>query len=470
MNHPKNEQGTALIATLMFLIAMGVLSTALVFTVNNEMKTSTSYKYSQQAFYVANAAIQNAVQWYDNTYIAHTPASDYDLTTSPVQYGGSPVLLAGQTGYTSAYPDATTKTSFSSTFNNISLQANTNNSGVYALNAKLMKYTSAQFINLANFTDYDSAIERWRLNSTGYWGSVAKPLGIAQITAVVENSGNSLFDKALWGIDSVKITGGANINSYDPTKGAWNATTNSGNMGDTGSNGWVYIDGNVDIQGDLAYGPSGTLTLGANPVISGDVIHLPEPRVFPPVPSFYVGTSSITVGANDTLAKGHAVTLSPSMGSPGTGQFKDIKVQGDLILNGGTYYIDSLTVTSQGMIHLNGDAKLFVKSAFDLEGQGVVNNTVGSNPPNLTVYYYPNDPNKLTQNTAKLSGSASVGIDFYGPGAPLQLTGGTEFMGSFVAESIQGAGGTNVHFNSGNLEKHLVPRPFRIINWSQDTQ
>jgi len=434
------------------------------------MNASTSYKYSQEAFYVSDAGVQKGVMWFNNGYTPHVPAGDYDNTTYPVKYAGTNVLLAGQTGSTSAYPDATVKTDFSTAFAGKSLQASNNNSGVYALNATLLKYTSAQFINPANFNDYVSAVERWRLNSAGYWGSAANPLGIAQITAIVENNGNALFDKALWGIDSVKITGGAYIDSYDPNKGPWNATTNSGNMGDTGSNGWVYIDGNVDIQGDLAYGPSGTMTLGTNPVISGDIIHLPEPRIFPPVPYFDVGTVSVTAGANDTIAKGQAVHLSPSMGNPGPGQFKDIKVQGDLILDSGTYYIDSLAVMSQGTIYLKGDAKLFVKSGFDLEGQGVVNYTGGSTPPDLAVYYYPNDPTKLTQNTAKLSGSASVGIDFYGPGAPLQLTGGTDFMGSFIGESVAGAGGTNVHFNSGNLKKHLVPRPFRVITWSQDTQ
>jgi type II secretory pathway component PulK len=56
----KNEQGTAIIAPLMFLMAMGVLSTALIFTVQNEMKASAAYKYGQQAMNVATPAYRIA--------------------------------------------------------------------------------------------------------------------------------------------------------------------------------------------------------------------------------------------------------------------------------------------------------------------------------------------------------------------------------------------------------------------------
>ena len=69
MTNLKKEQGTALVATLMFLMAMGILSTALVFTVHNDMRTSVSYKYGQQSFYEANAAVQSAVNWF-NTPVA----------------------------------------------------------------------------------------------------------------------------------------------------------------------------------------------------------------------------------------------------------------------------------------------------------------------------------------------------------------------------------------------------------------
>ncbi len=468
MKNYKDQQGSALIATLMFLMAMGVLSTALIFTVNNEMRTSTSYKVSQQAFYVADAGVQNAVRWFNTSYSAHIPGSDYDSTASPVKFSGSDVLLAGQQGFYSAYPDEAMRTSFLTNFNNISLQANTNNSGIYAVNATLLKYRQGNFINLTNFTNYDSGVERWRLNGIGYWGSVAHPQGIAHITVVIENSGTSIFDCTLCGKDSLKTTGGLTVNSYDPDNGPWNATTNNEDDGDVGTNGWIYADGTVDIDGQMAYGPGQTLTVGANVDVSGGISQLPEPKVYPPVPSFSVGTVNKTVASSrdDT----NPVYLQPSDGSPTPGMFNDITIRGTLVLQPGAYYINSITETAQGKIKLTGDTVLYVKSGFDVTGQGVVNSgTDPLIPPKLTVYYYPNDPLRLTQNTAKLAGQSNVNINFYGPGAPLQIAGGSELSGSFIAQGIDASGGSTIHGNSGNKDTNLVQRPYRIVSWSQDS-
>ncbi len=473
MNNLKNQQGTALIATLMFLMAMGVLSTALIFTVNNEMRTSTSYKANQQAFYVADGGVQNAVRWFNTVYATHLPSTDFDLTSSPVRFAGSDVILAGQAGFTTNYPqtaaqDAGTISGFSSAFHNTSLQADAHNSGIYALNATLLKHSEGTFINLTNFANYTSAVERWQLNGIGYWGSVAKPMGITHITAIIENSGTSIFDCGLCGKDSLKITGGLTVNSYDPSIGPWNATTNSGNDGDVGTNGWIYADGTVTIDGQMAYGPTGTLTVGANVDVSGGITQLPEPKIFPPVPSFSVGTVNKTI--NSSQDDTNPVTIRLSDGNPGSGMFGDITVRGTLILEPGTYYINSISEGAQGKIRLTGDTTLYVKSGFDVTGQGVLNSgTDPLIPPRLTVFYYPNDPTRLVQNTAKLAGGSDVNINFYGPGAPLQISGGSNLSGSFIAQGIEAGGGGTIHNNIGNKDTNFVQRPYRIVSWSQDS-
>ena len=255
MRYLKNEQGTALIATLMFLMAMGILSTALVFTVNNEMKTSSTYKYNQQAFYVANAGIQKAVEWYRSPY---APAlGSYTTTTLPPQYSGQAVVFAGQSGYSSNFPVSGTTdlftTQFSQSSENTTLTVDSTNTGKYAVNATLLKHSPANFLNPSNLaaTPTPSAIERWRVESMGYWGSIARPLGIARITATIENNGDAFFDRALWGITEVNLTGTSLIDSYDPSQ----PMPNSGNLGDVGSNMSVRGTGSMSIQGNVACGP-----------------------------------------------------------------------------------------------------------------------------------------------------------------------------------------------------------------------
>ena len=442
----KHEDGVAVVVTLLFLVALGVLSTALVFTVGNEMKTSAAYKYTQQAFYVSNAGVQKALAWFNSNYTAHLPSSDYDATSFPVQYSGSSVMLAGQTGSSSAYPDSSVVTAFLAQFSNQSLQADTDNSGVYALNATLLKYTPVNFIDPTTFAMYPSAIERWRINSLGYWGTIAKPLGMAQITAIIENSGNAMFDRALWGIDSLDLGGTVLIDSYDPLLGGYGGT-NIGYNGDIGSNGSVSTTGNVTVKGDVAFGPSGSFSEGSNVEITGDVIHLSEPHYFPPIPSFSVGTT-------DYNPKNGTVTLNP--GSYGS---VTIGPHGILALTPGVYYFDSITEGSTGQLTISGDTTIFIKTALDLSGQGVMNPS--GDPTKLTIFYSGTDE-------VKICGGAQAYVEAYAPNASLKLVGNGDFFGSFIGQSITVQGNPQVHFDEGCLKEHLIQRPFRFMTWSQN--
>jgi len=445
-NDFKDERGIALVMTLLFLVVTGILATALVFTVQNEMKTSTAYKYSQQAFYVANAGVQRAVEWYTNSYTPHVPASDYDSTTLPVKYSGSNVLLAGQTGFTSTYPESSRITAFTTLLNNKSLEANENNTGIYAVNATLLKYRAANFINLTTFASYTSAIERWRLNSTGYWGTLAKPMGVSEITGVVENSGNALFDRALWGIDWVQLGGTVLIDSYDPAFGPYGGA-NIGDNGAIGSDGYITANGTVDIQGDVAYFDAANSNISSTCTVTGDIINLQEKREFPPIPSFTVGATNITKNSTGTT------TINP--GAYGTVNVK----KGELLLSPGTYYFDSISDSANGHIAISGNTTIYVKTNLDLGGSGVFNPT--GDPTLLTVYY-------SGTSEAKIHGNPEAFVEIYAPNAPMKLVGTSDFYGSFVGKTVTIQGTPKVHFDEGCLNEHLIQRPFRIINWSQN--
>jgi type II secretory pathway component PulK len=105
----EETKGMALITTLLFLAVMGILATGLIFTVQNEMKTSANYKYSQQAFHIANAGVQRALDWFVTNYNPHLPAGDYNATTMPV------TLAAGgnvRLGASAAFPDGSVASAY----------------------------------------------------------------------------------------------------------------------------------------------------------------------------------------------------------------------------------------------------------------------------------------------------------------------------------------------------------------------
>jgi Tfp pilus assembly protein PilX len=450
----KDSKGMALITTLLFLTVMGILSTALIFTVRNEMKTSANFKYSQQAFHTANAGIQSALNWYVSSYTPHLPASDYNTTTLPVTMAGSGgnVILAGQEGASTHYPTNPDGviSSFTAALSNKSLQANENNSGIYEINATLLKYDPVNFINLTTFAAYPSALERWRLSSIGYWGSKNNPMGVSRITAVIENSGNALFDRALWGISNVDLGGTVLVDSYNPAFGPYNKITNAGNQGSIGSNGVITASGAVEVNGDLAYGPLGSYSSTPNVSVTGTVFHLQEPRYFPPVPACPISSCSMTTN------------LSPSHGTtPITpGCYGDISMgpSGVLALAPGVYCINSLTEGSSGEVTISGDTTIFVMSALDLSGQGVINPL--GDPTRLTVFY---------SGTSRMDivGGAQAFLEVYAPNAPLKFVGTSDFYGSFVGNTVTIQGTPEVHFDEGCLQQNRIPQPFRIISWAQ---
>jgi hypothetical protein len=443
-----NEEGSALVIALLCMLVLGVTSAAIVFTTQGEMKSSAAYKYSQQAFYVANGGVQRAVLWFNNSYTPHLPATDYDRTYFPVRYSGNSVLLAGYSGGSAVYPDSNTESSFYSTFANQTLQADTKNYGVYDLNASLIKYEPATFINLTNFVTYPSAIERWRVASTGYWRTSENPIGEAQITATIENDGDTMFDRALWGIDSVNLSGTVLVDSYDPNLGPYGGT-NRGNLGSIASNGNISVNGNVTVAGSAAFGPSGSFNLiGGSSNISGGVMQLPTPHYFPPLPDFSVGTTDFIIGSKDTA------TINP-------GSYKAVAANSQSVLtfNPGTYYIDSLSMGAQATIRITGATTLYVKSGITLDGQGMINEA--GLPADLTVFYAGTNPVTL------VGGSGFYG-SVYAPNASVTLKGNSDFYGAFIGKTVNDSGTPNIHFDQGSLNRNLLPQPFRVVTWSQN--
>ncbi|HSW38990.1 MAG TPA: pilus assembly PilX N-terminal domain-containing protein [Acidobacteriota bacterium] len=445
-NKIHGEQGIAMITTLIFLATLGVLATSLVFTVQNEMKTSSAYKYSRQAYYVAVAGVQDAVQWFVNSYQPHVPPTIYNITTLPVRMSGNDVRLAGFTGHASIYPNSTVAGDFTANFRNIPLIGNANNQGRYSVNATLLKHQPATFINPTTFINYPSAIERWRINSSGRWGAENNQLGRSEITAIIENSGNALFDRAIWGIDSIDLGGTMRIDSYDPRRGLWNESTNSGDLGSIGSNGTIEVGGNAVVRGDAAFGPSGSINVSSGATVTGRRIQLPSPRHFPPIPTFNVGTTNINVNSNSGR------TINP-------GSYREIDVKGPLTLTPGVYYIDELKITGQGQLIISDNTTLFIRSSLEMMGQGLANTSL--------------DPSKLTVNYSgtsevNIAGGAQAYAEVYAPNAHMRLRGTSDFFGSFVGRTVTVFGTPKIHFSEGSLNNNLIQRQFRVINWVQD--
>src|SRR5437764_5518801 len=104
-----DERGAALVMALLALCAFSLLTAAIAFTVQSETKSSANYKYGQGAYYVANAGIQRSLAWFNSAgYTPTVTAYTYDSAKDALQNGGQDVVIAGQVGVTSNYPNSAT--------------------------------------------------------------------------------------------------------------------------------------------------------------------------------------------------------------------------------------------------------------------------------------------------------------------------------------------------------------------------
>ncbi len=274
-------------------------------------------------------------------------------------------------------------------------------------------------------------------------------MGIAEVTAIVENSGNALFDRALWGIDWIDLGGTVLVDSYDPALGPYGGT-NVGNNGALGSNGYITANGTPEIKGDVAFFDPDNSTIKdcKTCTVTGDFIELQEKRVFPPIPDFTVGSSNINKTTSGTQ------TISP-------GKYGAVTIKkGTLLLNPGVYYFDSIEDSANGHLEIAGETTIFVKSALDLGGSGVMNST--GDPTKMTIYY-------SGSSEMKIHGNPEAFLEVYAPKAPVKFVGTSDFFGSFIGKTVTIQGNPEVHFDEGCLNDNLIQRSFRLISWSQNT-
>ncbi len=116
-----HEDGVALILALYLTAALSVVGAGLMFLSQVETYSSANYRVMSQARYGAEAGVYKAAHYLLTAYTppstsnATDPLAAYDMTHSPVQYQGRPVVLSTIRGTASNYPSTAVTTAFLNT-------------------------------------------------------------------------------------------------------------------------------------------------------------------------------------------------------------------------------------------------------------------------------------------------------------------------------------------------------------------
>ncbi len=292
--------------------------------------------------------------------------------------------------------------------------------------------------------------------------NVAGSQQFIQLTGAGTSSitGGSLYSYGIFatasGCGAITATGNGSLDSFDSTLGYNASHMNSG--GNAGTNGNATLSGNAKINGTVASPLSGTgackassmmgYTVSGNAKATGGLVHLDDPVFYanpvPPSPAPPTTNQSIsgTCGsiAGCTSAGSKAVNLAP-------GQYGNLSLSGNTTahLTRGTYNVNSLTLSGNsvlrvdsGPVVMNVAGTSVSNTALDLSGGSVLNPS--GIPINMQFYY---GGSKAT----KLSGNAQTYSVVYAPNSAINLSGGSDFFGSIIGNTINMSGNTNIHYD-----------------------
>jgi Tfp pilus assembly protein PilX len=473
------SRGIALIVALLSLLVLSTLGMSLLFVTQTSILTSYNFKLLTQARYAAEAGSQSAVNWLVYSYTNPTNYSGYDMTKSPVQYNGMPVILSAMTGQTANYPDSTVQTAFNSALQGKSVPG-ADVGLTYSVTATLQSMRLITPIGSAS----QKPLQSWLIRSQG---SVGGSTAQVEVTTTVERLGNSAFSYAAFANSSacgaVSFSNGSITDSFDSRVGDY-LTTHQNSNGDIGSNGNISVDSSTLVYGNGSspYSSSGTtcsagsmtgvtLNDGATLGAGGNITMLTAPnKVTVPTPdppsSTPPTTSTTTTGTCGTFAGCTTLAGAKQLAfAPGNYDNLTVGAGTTIHLSAGTYNINSLSVAGgsrlqidSGPVILNIAGSGVAGNAVSFTGGSTITNTSG-HPSDFQLVYGGSQPMSL------MGGASTYGV-VYAPNSSLTIAGGSDWYGSLIANTVTNASGTFIHYDRALSANLLSIGSYHVTSFS----
>lgn len=488
------DDGIAMVLSLLFMLLLSALGTAMLVLSRSETLSSVNYRMMSQARFGAESAVHKAAHYLINSYTlpgsGSDPLSGYDATQSPVLYSGQPVVMSAFSDVTGNYPVSAAQAAFASEAQG-SLQAG---------EVEVLYSASATLLSMRTVVPYASAgtqlVQTWRLTGRGLVEGARQ--AEVEVSAVIERHIVPTFTYGLFATypycDALYFSGGTTVDSYDSSSitlvnGLPRTTPSGANIGTNGS---LTQGGGAGVRGSLSTPRSGVgncrdgavtaLDLNGNAVIDDGLVKLAQRVAFqaPDVPSPLPPTTTTTINGSTPcsgvpISSGACTITYPTMGvgsvtldPQGTNMALDnvnVTAGATLTLKAGTYFINSLKLT--------GNSKVVVASGpvilnfagvdqgipADFAGGAIINTTFI--PGNFRVLY-------AGTGTLKLTGGTTTSAAVYAPNADAEISGGAHYFGAVVAETIKLTGGVKMHVDRQLREFFSVgPQMMSVFTWKE---
>ena len=513
-----NQKGVALITTLILLAVLSTMAVSFMFLSQTETWSTMNYRLMSQGRDGAEAGVNAAANFLlgnNTTYVYTPPAatgtdllSSYTLTSYPVKYNGSAVILSASNNATANYPYANA----SNNYNTTGVGKGSMTVGSLTVNYN----TYATLLAMRNVTVYGggtATVQTWLITSDGVISNGVR-LATVEVSAILERPIVPAFGFAAFANSnqcSALTFSQPNTatNSYDSTALSGGNPVISATDGNVGTNGnlnssTAQINGSLSTPavgtGTCVNGVGGASTAetasGGN-LATGGIVELPQPisLIPPPVPSPMPPVTAQS-GNTDcgTIPNCSNIASKQIRLLPGTyGQISIGSAMTDIHLTPGKYYMDSFTMGNVNLIidstpvdavtgtkvilsvtgcaTLNGgstDCATYLATAIDFSSSGLSNPSY--NPLNFQIQFAGGGQFNNCAATAGAAnacpiikvkcGNTGVAATIFAPNNPIDLSANGSFYGSAIGNTVTVSSGGTLTY-----DRNLKDGGYSVGNW-----
>jgi hypothetical protein len=467
------ERGIALVGAMLMVVLLSAIGASLMAVARVETLSSLNYKTMSQARYAAESGVHSAAHHLMYAYEAPTVSDlvNYDRTGTPVKYSGGPVVLSTDPDVASNYPDLAAKNAFEDAAQ-----------GLLDMQEGSISYAArATLISMRTITDAyagTAILQTWEITGIGTIPGAGS--ANVEVSAVIERQVAPAYRFAAFatsnGCGALSFAGGAVTDSYNSTELSGGPPVFSDMDGNVGTNGNLSeVGSGTQIGGSLSTPRAGVgactsnnvtaATISGNATVEGGLVQLPQPITFPTpdAPTPLPPTTNNPLGVAECSAidaspaacssSGSVVTITPAANVNVVLGNVRLTAGGQLILNAGTYLVNSLTLAGNSSIVINSGPVVFQVAGvgetapIDLTGGSVTNSSLV--PSDLQFVY-------AGTGQVRLRGGAANAAVVYAPNAETSLAGGSDFYGAIITGRLTATGGTAVHYDRNLMQSDLV--------------
>jgi Tfp pilus assembly protein PilX len=454
INPKSRARGSVLVVTLTVVVVAALSVASYLALVQMQTASVTRSQSFNAAMAVTEAGIEESMAML-NSAVSTNTSNPWSFTNNLVACGWSSWNTNGS---------SITRTVFGSNTYTASIIVNSSNGSPQIDCVGSIQYYSIPWM-FATATPFLAAAQ------TGNATSVARKVEVLTTGNVSTNGtgSNPLFPYGLLAKQVITFSGTTLVDSYDSTDPLYstngqysaalrkagcsvatddtiaNSISDSGNLTVYGSL-YTGIGGTVNYNGVIKVGDAAWIA-GNSGIQAGHMrndMNVAIPDVAPPTGAGLTPPNNVNVGGTNymfVLANNNQLYVSSSQISASGNN--TILVSGTNV----TWWMKAGMNISGGfsiVLGTGASLKLYVGNttgtpvSFTMTGSGIINNG-----PTASFQYY-----GLPTNTGfTYSGSHSFVGTFYAPEAALTMSGGSDYYGAFVAQSITKSGNLNVHYD-----------------------